>query len=379
MAPRYRRQLSASSSSRPVLAATVGAALLLSLAACSGDAEGSDDSAPSGSAAAEGSAISAERCAQNEAAGTITYITGYQYQSSAGILEALAADSLGYFDALCLDVEIQPGTGDTAANAQLVAAGTAQVTSLGNDAEALKAVAGGIDVTGIATWGHVPIATLMTGTDITDLTQLEGTILGHKGSLPAPLRAMLVEEGVDLDAIEQVEVGYDPTVLPRGQVQSLTGYKSNEPLLLSAMGEEVTEWNPEDYGISGSFGTIVANPAFADEHPTAVEDYLRATSKAFEYCETNGAECVGFAADVAESGYDEEHNLEIWETESALVTESTPEGSPLGFHDDALTTSEGEALFASGELDELPTVSDVFDPSFLTAIYDGTELVWPAP
>ncbi|MEP7763062.1 ABC transporter substrate-binding protein [Sanguibacter sp. 25GB23B1] len=375
MTPRYRRQLR---TAPPALVVTVGAALLLSLAACSSDASGADG-ADAPDAAAEGSAISTERCAENEAAGTITYITGYQYQSSAGILEALAADSLGYFDALCLDVEIQPGTGDTAANAQLVAAGTAQVTSLGNDAEALKAVAGGIDVTGIATWGHVPIATLMTSTEITDLTQLEGTTLGHKGSLPAPLRAMLVEEGVDLAAIELVEVGYDPTVLPRGQVQSLTGYKSNEPLLLAAMGEDITEWNPEDYGISGSFGTIVANPAFAAEHPTAVEDYLRATVKALDYCVENGEECVGFAADVAESGYDSEHNLKIWETESGLVADSTPEGSPVGFHDEALTTAEGEALVASGELDTLPTVSDVFDPSFLEAVYDGTELVWPAP
>lgn len=365
------------SRTRTSLTAVLSAALLVSLAACSGDAESAEDT-PAG-ALAEGAAISAERCEANKAAGTITYITGYQYQASAGILEALAADSLGYFDAMCLDVVIQPGTGDTAGNAQLVAAGTAQVTSLGNDAEALKAVAGGIEVLGVATYGHVPIATLMTGTDITSLTQLEGTTLGHKGSLPAPLRAMLVSEGVDLDAITQVEVGYDPTVLPRGQVQSLTGYKSNEPLLLEAMGEAVTLWNPEDYAISGSFGTIVVNPEFAAAHPTAVEDYLRASLHALAYCTDNGAECVGFAADVAESGYDEEHNLKIWGVESGLVTSSTPEGSPVGFFDAALTTSEGQALIDSGELDALPPVEDVFDPSFLTSIYDGTTLVWPAP
>ncbi len=36
----------------------------------------------------------------------------------------IAADELGYFDALCLDVDIQPGTGDTSQNAQLLASGT---------------------------------------------------------------------------------------------------------------------------------------------------------------------------------------------------------------------------------------------------------------
>ncbi|GAA3816266.1 ABC transporter substrate-binding protein [Cellulomonas soli] len=354
--------------------AAAGLASLLLLSACSSASEAADATQ---TGTASGSEISAERCEANRAAGTITYITGYQYQSSAGILEAVAAEKLGYFDDLCLDVQIQPGTGDTSANAQLVAAGTAQVTSLGNEAEVLKAVAGGVDITGVLTWAHVPIATLMTGTDITDLTQLEGKTLGHKGSLPAPLRAMLVEEGVDVDAITQVEVGYDPSVLPRGQVQALTGYKSNEPLLLEDMGEDVTLWNPEDYGVAGSFGALAVNPTFAATYPQAVSDYLRAVVHAFDYCTDNGAECVGYAAELGGSGYDVAHNEKVWATEAGLAASSTPEGSPLGFLDADLTAAEGQTLVDSGELTEVPAFADAFDPSYLEVIYDGAELQWP--
>ncbi|WP_372593435.1 ABC transporter substrate-binding protein [Actinotalea sp.] len=358
--------------------AAAGLAALLALAACSSSSAAEEaPTTASETAVTETGTISAERCAANEAAGTLTYITGYQYQSSAGILEAIAAEALGYFDEMCLDVEIQPGTGDTAGNAQLVAAGTAQVTSLGNEAEVLKAVAGGVDITGIATWGHVPIATLMTMPEITELSQLEGLTLGHKGSLPAPLRAMLVAEGVDVDAISLVEVGYDPSVLPRDQVQALTGYKSNEPLLLAGMGEEITQWNPEDYGVVGSFGALAVNPAFAEEHPQAVTDYLRAVAYAFAYCEDNGAECVGFAAELADAGYDTTQNEAIWATEVGLVTSSTPEGSPLGFLDAELTAAEGDTLLGSGELDSVPAASEAFDSSFLDAIYVGAELQWP--
>ena len=363
---------------RRVAPATAGLAAVLALAACSSSSAAEEaPSTASETATTDASTISAERCTANEAAGTLTYITGYQYQSSAGILEAIAADALGYFDELCLDVEIQPGTGDTAGNAQLVAAGTAQVTSLGNEAEVLKAVEGGVDITGIATWGHVPIATLMTMPEITDLTQLEGKTLGHKGSLPAPLRAMLVAKGVDVDAITLVEVGYDPSVLPRDQVQALTGYKSNEPLLLAGMGEDVTLWNPEDVGVVGSFGALAVNPAFAQEHPQAVTDYLRAVAHAFAYCEDNAAECVALAADLAGAGYDTAQNEAIWATEVGLVTSSTPEGSPLGFLDADLTAAEGETLIGSGELASVPDASEAFDASFLEAIYDGTELQWP--
>jgi ABC-type nitrate/sulfonate/bicarbonate transport system substrate-binding protein len=352
-------------------AASLGALSLIALAGCSADAEPDPQRS--------GGAISAERCAENEAAGTIDYVTGFGFQASASILDVVAAEGLGYFEDLCLDVDIQAGTGNTAANAQLVAAGTATMTDLGSDSDLLRALANGVEVTAVATLGHVPIETLMTGTDITDLTQLDGTTLGHKGQLPATLQAMLLDAGVDLDSVTQVQVGYDPSVLPRGQVQSLTGYKSNEPDLLRAAGDEVTLWNPEDYGIPGTFGTTVVNDDFASDHPTAVEDMLRAASHAFDYCIDAAAECVQFAADKSEAGYDVDHNIEVWNTEQALVTSTTPEGAPLGVIDTGILAQEVAFLTESDQIPADLDYADAFDPSYLEAIYDGTELIWPAP
>jgi ABC-type nitrate/sulfonate/bicarbonate transport system substrate-binding protein len=354
-----------------LLTASLGALSLVALAGCSTDAEPGP--------AASGGAISAERCAENQAAGTIDYVTGFGFQASASILDVVAAEGLGYFDDLCLDVEIQAGTGNTAANAQVVAAGTATMTDLGSDSDLLRALANGVDVTAVATLGHVPIETLMTGTGVTDLTQLDGTTLGHKGALPATLQAMLLDAGVDLDSITQVQVGYDPSVLPRGQVQSLTGYKSNEPDLLRAAGEEVTLWNPEDYGIPGTFGTTVVNEDFAAEHPTAVEDMLRASSHAFAYCIDAAEECVQFAADKSDAGYDVDHNIAVWNTEQALVTSTTPDGAPLGAIDTDILEQEVAFLVDSDQIPADLEYAGAFDSSYLEAIYEGTELIWPAP
>ncbi len=179
---------------RAPLAALAAAVLLL--AACS------SSTAPAGggtSASASGTGVvDAARCQENRDAGTVVYLTGYQYQASTTILEAVAAAKMGFFDDVCLDVQLQPGTGDTAQGAQLTAAGRAQLSGVGSAAEVMQAVAGGADVVGVATFGHVPIATLMTEPSITDLKQLDGTTLGQKGSLPAPLQAMLVDAGVDV-------------------------------------------------------------------------------------------------------------------------------------------------------------------------------------
>ncbi|MEF2978683.1 ABC transporter substrate-binding protein [Subtercola sp. YIM 133946] len=358
---------------RLLAAATLLAAVGLAVAGCS------TTPATTVSAAPSASAISADRCAQNKAAGAIDYITGYQYQASASILDVLAAKQLGYFDALCLDVRIQPGTGDTAANAQLVAAGTATFTDLGGDADLLRSQANGVDVTGIATYGQVPIATLMTMPSITDLKQLDGTTLGQKGQLPPEIQTMLVDAGVDLSSITQVVVGYDPTILPRGQVESLTGYKSNEPLTLKADGTDVTQWNPEDYGIPGTFGTVAANPAFIAANPTATEDFLRASFHAYDYCLTNATECVAIAADLSGAGYDSDHNLQVWQTESGLVTSSQPAGTPVGSLNADLLAKEAQFLVTSAVLPAAPDLTTATDPSFVSAIYAGTDLIWPAP
>jgi ABC-type nitrate/sulfonate/bicarbonate transport system substrate-binding protein len=356
----------------------VGAVTALLLAGCSG----SDDpgtgggSTPTGS---RGSAVSAQRCAQNEAAGKITYVTGYQYQASAGILEPVAAKALGYFDAVCLDVEIQPGTGETAQNAQLVAAGTAQISSIAGNSDVLVNVANGVDVQAVATFGHVPVATLMTRPDVTDLKQLEGTTLGQKGALPVTIEAMLRAAGVDVSKITQVVVGYDPTVLVRGQVQSLTGYKSNEPLTLEAKGERVELWNPEDYGVPGSMATTIVNPDFLAGHRSAVEDFLRAQLKAYAYCEANAEECVADAAELSQAGYDTAHNVQVWQTESKLVDDSLPAGQVLGQIDADSVRTEGDFLVRMGQVPAVPDLSALVVPDLVTSLYADGQLVWPVP
>lgn len=326
---------------------------------------------------ASAAVIDNDRCMDNQRAGTITFVTGYHYQASVSQLEVIAAEAMGLFETLCLDVEIQPGSGDVMGNAQLVSAGTAHFTPAGNEAEIVQANERDHEVVGIATYGHVPISTLLTQQNVEHLTDLEGQTLGHQSMLPAPVEAMLVEAGVDVDTIEQVEAGYDPSVLPRDQIQALTGFRSNEPHQLDAMDEKYTEWLPEDFGVVGSFGVMATNPEWAEEHPTVVEDFLRAVARAFDHCSENGEECVGYAAELDEAGYDTEHNLKVWDTERELVGGSTPDDQVNGYIDLTMTAEEAETLKDSGELDSVPDLEPLFDPRFLEAVHVATEVVWP--
>jgi putative hydroxymethylpyrimidine transport system substrate-binding protein len=228
--------------------ALTAAVLAVGVAACgSGGSASSAPASASASASAGGGAgaISAARCAENKAAGKITYLSGYYFQSSASILEYVAASKLGYFSDECLNVALVPGSGDTAQESKLLASGQADVGALAEQ-DLIQARANGIAVTGISSYSNAGLDVLMTNPDITKLTQLDGKLVGDKGYFPAAVEAMLIKAGVTFGSLHVVKEGYDPTVLPRhaGGLEALTGFVSNEPNQLKAAGYKVTVWQP---------------------------------------------------------------------------------------------------------------------------------------
>jgi NitT/TauT family transport system substrate-binding protein len=353
--------------------ALVASAGLIAAAGCSSSG---DSATPAASA---GSSISAARCAKNKAAGPITYLSGYQWQASASILEYAAAKKLGYFDALCLDVKMQPGTGDTSQNTKLLASGKVTVSPV-SEQDVLSANANGIKVEGISAYSNVGLEILMTMPAITDLKQLDGTTLGQKGAMPVPVQAMLVKAGVDYKSIKQVVVGYDPSILPRGQVKSLTGFISNEPNQLKAKGTTVKVWRPYDYQIPGSLGAMAVNPDFAAKNPTAVEDFLRAGLHAFAHCETAAGDCIDAAATLTGAGYDKTQNTAVWQTEDKVIRDSLKAGTPLGTIDTTNVAALAEMLNTyTGTKLTAATATAEFDPAYIKNIYSGSALIWPAP
>ena len=355
--------------------AAPGAAAALVLAALAGC--GSDDG--SGTASG-GEAVSAERCEANEAAGKVTYMTGYYYQASVSILEVLAAEKLGYFDDLCLDVEIQPGPGDTSQNAKLVASGQVTITGL-SEQDVISANANGLDITGISSYSDAGLDVLMTGPDVTDLKQLDGRTVGHKGWVPMAVQAMMVKAGVDWDSLQLVKVGYDPTILPRGQVDALTGFVSNEPNQLERAGEEVKVWQPTDFGVPSSLGAFAANPGFADEHPTAVQDFLRAAFKAYDYCseEAHVEECIGYQGEYAGAESDPDHETAVWTTETQVAADNPLPGKWGGVDLDNVRALAGLISTYGGQQVSADDAVASFDTSFADAVVDDSgEVVWPA-
>jgi NitT/TauT family transport system substrate-binding protein len=322
--------------------------------------------------------VSTDRCASNRAAGTITYVSPFGFDASAGIIEVFAADKLGFFRDLCLNVHIVTSAQDSAA---LVSAGTATTTSTGSAADYLVLAANGSHTKAVATYGNISDYCIIARPQFTSLKQLEGHTLGYHFVKEAPDLEMLQAAGVDISKVKLVNTpDFDPNQIVQGKLDSVGCYQSNEPLTLRAEGAKFNEFTPAQYGVSGTYNVVFFNASFLAAHRAAAQDFMRADLHAFAYCENNQSACVSIEAGYAKAAgndFSVAHELQVWRLEAALSSEHTLPGQGIGVQSDAEWQPEAGEVARFGLAKSLPPLSQVEDTQLVADLYRGSHLIWP--
>ena len=161
------------------------------------------------------------------------------------------AEQKGYFDQMCLDVELKASFSDR--QLPLVAANEAQFASAGSYAEIADFnAANDADLVVVAVEGNTAVdALIVKDGEGTTPADLEGKTIGVKGKLQPSLKAMLARAGL-VEGTDYTTVGiegFDPLVhigLPG--LAAFTGYKSNEPGQLERAGVPFTVLDPSKDG-----------------------------------------------------------------------------------------------------------------------------------
>jgi len=339
------------------------------------DAEGSE---PLDSELAEGEIlVSEDRCQRNRDAGTITYVAGYGYSASAGQLDVFLAEEMGYFDALCLDVEINAGGAN---GQQLVSSGRAQFTELGSASDVMLAVANSDSLTAIATYGTTSPFSIFAHEDIESLKDLEGKRLGYYINITPMALAMLDAADVDVSAVELIKMtSYDPTVVPRGQIAAIVGYASNQPQILRARDFAFNEFFPADYGLEGTYNVMEINSGFLADHRAVAADFMRASLRVLHHCLDNEEECVRIISDLAEqnnqgSAFPYDQQMATWSVESDWVRESDKR---IGVQQPSDWETEYELVQEYGDVESLPPLDSMMDTELVSSLYDEDGLIWP--
>ena len=139
---------------RNVTALAVCTAALL--AACSSDG---DSGASDVSDVVAGEAFPEDRCAANQAAGTISYLTGFDFAATASIVDVLVAEEKGYYEAMCLDVEVTPSF--STANYPLIAENDDQFASGGSFSEVASFAAANDAELVAVSYTHLTLPTIL--------------------------------------------------------------------------------------------------------------------------------------------------------------------------------------------------------------------------
>ncbi len=364
------------------------AALPVLAVACSSDDDGDGGgSSADVSAVVAGEAFPEDRCAANEAAGTITFLTGFDFAATASIVDVIVADANGYYDDMCLDVEVQPGF--SVPNYALVADGIAQFSSGGSFSELVEQAAA-IETVFLATAveGRSPIDGLILkpGT-AAELADLEGATIGVKGRITTGVAAMLAQAGLHEGEQYQTVLleGFDPIAhIAIESIVGFPGYKSNEPGTLERAGIDFDLFDPIDYDVPGSFGVIYTSGEWAEANPVALEDFMRATMRGLADALADPDAAVDAAMALVEASgnpmfLSEEGERFRWSTDAELIKSETAEGEgaavPLADHlQDELDTYAEFGLFGNGDT---PSAADHIS-DVLSRIYDGDgTVIWP--
>ncbi|MGF1597336.1 MAG: ABC transporter substrate-binding protein [Acidimicrobiales bacterium] len=377
-----------SSSIRRLAVSTLALVAPVALAACTDSTDTTTDDTGTGmtdTAVTDRLAISfEERCAANQEAGTITFVSSFDFAAAASILDVIVADAEGYFDELCLDVDIKPGFAP--GNGGLVAEGRAQISSAGSFGELVNTnVQGEADLVAIAQYGKSAIEELIVPADgpVETLDDLPGTTVGIKGDLPYSIQAMLGLQDVDRSSFDELLLdGFDPVAHLGLGIDALPVYKSNEPAQLDAAGVDYRVFDPLDYDVPASFAVFFTSASFLSEHPTAVEDFLRASFRGFAFAVDNPDAAVGHAFDRIDAAGNAnflttEGEGFRWVTESGLVLDTTPDGEGPGLLDEERLGREIEILTEVGVFDEVPDWESMMVPDLAAGLYEGTEVLWP--
>ena len=203
-----------------------------------------------------------------------------------------------------------------------------------------------------------------------------GRKFGYKISIPPDYLAILQAEQVERTRIEEVRVGFDPRVLTEGQVDILAVFKSNEPDTVRRLGFDVTLWDPADYGVPSLGLTYITRDELANADPDKVERFLKATMHALQYAADNRDEAVDIVMQYAPNE-ERAHQRFMMDTEFEDAIGPVTEQAGLGAMSDAQWQALYEHLIRYEALPKQFDYNDAFNTTFLDAVYDEGELVWP--
>ena len=214
--------------------------------------------------------------------------------ASNGNMGEICANKLGYFAEEGLEFEIIQG-GPNIDGVASVASGRANLGQVSSSPSLMLARAAGIPVKCIAAGyqQHPYTYFSLKENPITKPEDMIGKKIGTQATGRILYRALLAKNGIPEDEVELVIIGSDMNPLMTGQVDAITGWKSNVKAL-EILGDRRVDLTLWDAGIK-----LYANPFYVTDstladHGDKVDAMIRAISRGWGFARENPEKAVDY-------------------------------------------------------------------------------------
>ena len=230
----------------------------------------------------------------SRAADTFKVTMQLGWLASNGNLGEICASKLGYFADEGLEFEIIPG-GPNIDGVASVASGRANLGQVSSSPSLMLARAAGIPVKCIAAGyqQHPYTYFSLKEKPITKPEDMIGKKIGTQATGRILFRALLAKNNIPEDQVELVIIGSDMNPLMTGQVDAITGWKTNVKAL-EILGDQRVDMTLWDAGIK-----LYANPFYVTDstladHGDKVDAMIRAISRGWGFARENPDKAVDY-------------------------------------------------------------------------------------
>jgi NitT/TauT family transport system substrate-binding protein len=204
----------------------------------------------------------------------------------------VVAKRLGYFEEEKINFAIQPG-GPNIDGVAIVASGRYEIGQVSSSPSLMLAASHGIPVVCFAigaqehpyTYFSLPRAPIRTPQDMI------GRKIGVQATGQILLTALLRKNGIPEDKVQKVIIGSDMTPLLTGQVDAITGWRTNTTAL-KVLGPDVITMRMWDHGVRLYALPYYTTMDFLKAQPETLAGFLRAAGRGWAYAKANPEKAV---------------------------------------------------------------------------------------
>jgi NitT/TauT family transport system substrate-binding protein len=204
----------------------------------------------------------------------------------------VVAKRLGYFEEEKINFAIQPG-GPNIDGVAIVASGRYEIGQVSSSPSLMLAASHGIPVVCFAVGAQehpyayfsLPRAPIRTPQDMI------GRKIGVQATGQILLAALLRKNGIPEDKVEKVIIGSDMTPLLTGQVDAITGWRTNTTAL-KVLGPDVITMRMWDHGVRLYALPYYTTMDFLKAQPETLAGFLRAAGRGWAYAKANPEKAV---------------------------------------------------------------------------------------